>query len=673
MQPTQPTIKIFVTYKEKHPMLKSEIFTPIQTGRAIADKIFEDMIGDDTGDNVSKENPKYNELSAQYWVWKNYDKIGNPDYVGFTHYRRHFIFDEPNDLAKHEPWIPKSYVYRFKSLDNNYLNMMKDDDIRFICSKCECITLKPYDVHHMGDNSIRERFSKLPQQNLENFDLFINTLYEEAPEYKAEIEYLQKSGVQYLCNMFIMKKELFFEYSKFAFNILQKVDEKIDSQHYSEKGLRYLGFLGEMLLGIFVMHWQARNKKIKELNGSIILHNDTVDEIKPAFSSVKNVITTYADENDVPYLSVWLNSLISHANKSKNYDIVILEKTISDANKESLLSLCADKKNISLRFFNTKQYFVNEPEDLRVHKERCYKICAAEIFKDYSRVIYVDWNCLFAQDVAELKQINLKDNVIGACLDYNMNGFFGANHSDWKEYCAETLQMNDVYAYVNASVLIIDVKKFNEQNIAQQCFDMLMMQPVRNREQDVINSVLQGKIFYLSELWNVPTLLPLGKQTTLYTMEYDLQVKYAKAVKQAKIIQYVSARKPWIYPNSDMALVWWQYARQTPFYEEILARLIDFRISQKDPQIDVNVAQLRQEFVNIHFPNINNHFAKNEKDMKLLFVMAHPVKFRLKKWCYGIKKAFAFGKRHKKYQNKFNAVKQLIKEAKIYEKQLAGI
>lgn len=200
-----------------------------------------------------------------------------------------------------------------------------------------------------------------------------------------------------------------------------------------------------------------------------------------------------------------------------------------------------------------------------------------------------------------------------------------------------------------------------------------MMQPIRNREQDVINSVLQGKIFYLLELWNVPTLLPLGKQTTLYTMEYDLQVKYAKAVKQAKIIQYVSARKPWIYPNSDMALVWWQYARQTPFYEEILARLIDFRISQKDPQIDVNVAQLRQEFVNIHFPNINNHFAKNEKDMKLLFVMAHPVKFRLKKWCYGIKKAFAFGKRHKKYQNKFNAVKQLIKEAKIYEKQLAGI
>lgn len=666
----QSTIKIFVTYKERHPILKSEIFTPIQTGREIADEIFEDMIGDDTGDNVSKENPKYNELSAQYWVWKNYDKIGNPDYVGFTHFKRHFIFDEPENLDQYQIFPPKSNFYCFNEIDEKYKNMMKDDYIRFICSRYDCITLKPYDVHNMGDNSIRERFSKLPQQNPENFDLFISTLYEEEPKYKAEIDFLQKTGIQYLCNMFIMKKELFFEYSKFAFNILKKVDEKIDSQHYSEKGLRYLGFFGEMLLGIFVMHLKSQNKKIKEVNGCRTLYNDIEDEFKPAFSSTKNVIAAYADENDVPYLSVWLNSLISHTNKNKYYDIVILEKTISEANKESLLSLCADKKNVSIRFFNTKQYFVNEPDDLRVHKEGCYKICASEIFKNYSKVIYVDWNCLFNHDIAELEQINLKDNVIGACLDYNMNGFFGASHSDWKEYCAETLQMADIYNYVNTSVLIIDVKKFNEQNIAQQCFDILMTQPIRNREQDVINSVLQGKVFYLPELWNVPTLLPLGKQTTLYTMEYNLQVKYAKAIKQAKIIQYVSARKPWVYPNSDMALIWWKYARQTPFYEEILARLSDFRAVQKLPKPQSDAPQLRNELTKIHFPNINNHFAANERQTKLLFVMDHLGRFKMKKAYYAVKKAFAFGEKHKKYQQKYDAIKALIKDAKSFKKQL---
>jgi hypothetical protein len=64
----QPTIKIFVTYKEKHPLLKSEIFTPIQTGRAIAEEVFEEMIGDDTGDNISSENPKYKALHGFFWI-----------------------------------------------------------------------------------------------------------------------------------------------------------------------------------------------------------------------------------------------------------------------------------------------------------------------------------------------------------------------------------------------------------------------------------------------------------------------------------------------------------------------------------------------------------------------------------------------------------------------------
>ena len=60
------SIKIFISYKDKHPIIKSEILQPIQTGRAIADEEFEGMIGDNTGDNISKDNPRYNELSAQY-------------------------------------------------------------------------------------------------------------------------------------------------------------------------------------------------------------------------------------------------------------------------------------------------------------------------------------------------------------------------------------------------------------------------------------------------------------------------------------------------------------------------------------------------------------------------------------------------------------------------------
>ena len=90
-----PLVKILVSYHDKHHLFKSDILTPIQTGCALAAERFEEMIQDDDGKNISAENPRYAELSAQYWAWKNYQKLGNPDYIGFMHYRRHFIFNEP--------------------------------------------------------------------------------------------------------------------------------------------------------------------------------------------------------------------------------------------------------------------------------------------------------------------------------------------------------------------------------------------------------------------------------------------------------------------------------------------------------------------------------------------------------------------------------------------------
>ena len=84
--------KIFITYKNRNVLLKSNIITPIQTGRDIADEEFLEMLGDNTGDNISILNNNFCELTAIYWVWKNYKEIGNPEKVGFMHYRRHFLF-----------------------------------------------------------------------------------------------------------------------------------------------------------------------------------------------------------------------------------------------------------------------------------------------------------------------------------------------------------------------------------------------------------------------------------------------------------------------------------------------------------------------------------------------------------------------------------------------------
>ena len=88
-------LKILVAYHKKSPIVKNEVFLPIHLGHGDDyDYLAQNMIGDDTGDNISDKNLTYNEFTAVYWAWKNYDKIGNPDYIGLNHYRRFFIFEK---------------------------------------------------------------------------------------------------------------------------------------------------------------------------------------------------------------------------------------------------------------------------------------------------------------------------------------------------------------------------------------------------------------------------------------------------------------------------------------------------------------------------------------------------------------------------------------------------
>ncbi|WP_298497297.1 DUF4422 domain-containing protein, partial [uncultured Helicobacter sp.] len=98
-----PNVKILVSYHKPSVLFKDEVLTPIHLGRALSKEahkdgkvsdeeyewLCENMIGDDTGENISHLNRYFNEMTGIYWAWKNYDKLGNPEYIGLCHYRRH--------------------------------------------------------------------------------------------------------------------------------------------------------------------------------------------------------------------------------------------------------------------------------------------------------------------------------------------------------------------------------------------------------------------------------------------------------------------------------------------------------------------------------------------------------------------------------------------------------
>lgn len=234
-------VKILVCTHKQDYVYKDDIYMPIQVGKAISN-IDLGFQGDNTGDNISKKNKEYCELTAMYWAWKNLKDI---DYIGLCHYRRYFDFTNNHFL-----------IWDYKNITPFEFENSKSYQIDFE-------TLKKYDV-------ILPMSRPLSQAAIDNHiwnETFIDycilekvilTLY---PEYRKSLEYVfyHKQNVPQR-NMFIMKWEFYDKYCEWLFSILFKTEEyvKLSSYTYYQ---RVFGFMGELLLPLYCYHNGLKSKQ----------------------------------------------------------------------------------------------------------------------------------------------------------------------------------------------------------------------------------------------------------------------------------------------------------------------------------------------------------------------------------------------------------------------------
>ena len=622
------SIKIFVTYKDRHKIIKSDIIVPIQTGRAIANTIFEGMIGDNTGDNISALNNKYNELTAQYWVWKNYDKIGDPDYVGFMHYRRHLLFNK-NKKLPFLKWLPESNWFLFENINDDYLEYLIDEYIQDAIKGYDCIVPKIYDYKNYVHKTIENDYKHLPSQHIEHLYFLIDTIKRFYPDYAQTAEAVKNGHLKYIANMYVMSKKMFNEYCEFLFTIEKHIEQNIDVTNMNSQEMRFLGYLGEILLTIFILQKRKENLyKIKEINAGFInsqLYYQNVDiniggnmnkTIKPIFPDNYTAIAMSSSDEYAPYLSVCLQSLKEHSSPNHNYDIIIFERDLSAEHKRKLLAQIV-QQNISLRFVNLAGALknkINIPKGVHYKEECVLRLFAPRILGNYKKIIFTDCDLLFREDIQKLYNIDTEGYPIAACIDYVMNAHYNIEWADWRDYCSKTLKLDDIYKYFNTGVMLIDIPKFTQMNLEKICFDILFEGNMRILEQDTLNKVLKSNIKFLDSKWNFESMQKqMYDWGFLEAMQPHIREAYLRDKQFHYILHFASAHKPWFYPNEDFADIWWNYAKRTLFYEECIYQMTQRQIKEEQKLL-VDVYNYRKNLFNYLKYKIKSYLTKNKKE-----------------------------------------------------------
>lgn len=353
---SHPTAKILVCYHKPAPLIKNDIFVPIHVGRkqkgfskegykksAETEWLYENMIGDDTGDNVSEEGLKYSELTAIYWAWKNMDKLDNPDYVGLAHYRRLLLLHPENESD------PKATIG---------VNYFSDEVIQKYTSPDYVLKdIENYDIYLFVQRSNSKRYETEGDQRRRvrgyQVEQSLQYMKERYPEEYADAEEYLARPVGNRCNMILCRRELFMECCDFMFDVLDGIDHKLDYSRYCAYDMRAKGFISEWLMGIWAFSKAKRaGYKVKEV--PIVISRDSLpynlqDSIQPAFEERNIPIFCACDEGYAYPCSIMLQSVIEHASPAYNYDIVVLNNGLSAESME-MLRVCLPPPQLTSRF-----------------------------------------------------------------------------------------------------------------------------------------------------------------------------------------------------------------------------------------------------------------------------------------------------------------------------------
>lgn len=298
-------------------------------------------------------------------------------------------------------------------------------------------------------------------------------------------------------------------------------------------------------------------------------------QIKP-YRKVNNIPVVFTSSAFyAPYMGVTLQSLIDFSSIDYNYDILILNKEISEEDKEKCFSMIYGRNNFSIRFIEIDQALDMHDFNFRegYSSESFYRVVMVALLTEYDKVVYLDSDLIVRTDIADLYiKEDMENNLVAAAIDIDGLASCFSDHDGRKEYMISYLGIKNLHDYFQSGVMIFQMSEWRktfvlDQIIAQACSPEIMF-----GDQDVLNKLCNGRVHFIDMSWN--TIINHRRkqmEELLVLAPMDLLDDYFRARRSPKIVHY-GGTKPWNVPDCDMSWYFWETARKTSFYEDIIRR-----------------------------------------------------------------------------------------------------
>ena len=258
------------------------------------------------------------------------------------------------------------------------------------------------------------------------------------------------------------------------------------------------------------------------------------------------------DDSYAPFLAVALNSAIKNSDPQRNYKAIVLYQDLGADNISRLQSLQTENFKIELMPIRAN---MEDLDDRMSNRLRCdyftltiyFRLFIPSMFPQYDKGIYIDSDVVLTDDISKLFDIDIGENYIGACNDLSI-----ADIPPLVAYTEKAVGVN-AKEYINSGVLLMNLKKMRDDDLEGHFLSLLNKFHFDSiaPDQDYLNAMCNGKIYYLEEKWD--------------TMPNDAK----PMLTETSLIHYNLFSKPWCYDGIQYEEQFWNYAQDCGFIDEI--------------------------------------------------------------------------------------------------------